>query len=455
MRRLPTLGLLVALIGVALGLLGPVGAATAQDPDSGGTVTSVDASDTTAAPASDDSESTTDPSSDDTADHDAGRVSVIEIEGLIDPVLADFIKRSIDEGERAGVVAVVLQLNSEGTALDTAQLRALTRRIDEARVPVAVWIGPSGSVARGGAATIAGVADLVGIAPGSRLGKTGLIHSDIEGRLSPEFHAAQERLRRNTINAEEAKELGIAPTDAPVIGDFLLDVPGFETRTVEVDGVQRREPVTVPVFSSIPIQDQLFHTVASPPAAYLLLLLGLALIVFEMYTAGVGIAGLVGAAFFLLSAYGLSVLSARPLGIALLVLSVFGFTVDVQTGSPRLWSIVGGLALIAGSLTLYDDHSLSWIALGAGFVGLPVFMIYAMPTMVRTRFATSAIDREFLIGEEGAAVTRLAPEGIVRIDGALWKARADGRRRIDVDDSIRVVDVEGVLLRIEAGDDTD
>lgn len=441
MRRLPTIGLLVALIGAVLGLLGPIGAATAQDADPGDTTTVADEPAATSEPGGDD------------AERDAGRVSVIEIEGLIDPVLADFIHRSIDEGERAGVVAIVLQLDSEGTALDTARLRALTRRIDEARVPVAVWIGPSGAVARGGAAMIAGVADLVGIAPGSRLGKTGLIHSDIEARLSPEFRAAQERLRRNTVNAEEAKELGIAPTDAPVIGDFLLDVPGFETRTVEADGITRREPVTVPVFSSIPIQDQLFHTVASPPAAYLLLLLGLALIVFEMYTAGVGIAGLVGAAFFLLSAYGLSVLSARPLGIALLVLSVFGFTVDVQTGSPRLWSILGAIALVVGSLTLYDGHSLSWIALGAGFVGLPVFMIFAMPSMVRTRFATSAIDREFLIGEEGEAVTRIAPEGVVRIDGTLWKARAGGSRRIDVDDPIRVIDVEGVLLRIESGDE--
>src|SRR5699024_2819164 len=101
--------------------------------------------------------------------------------------------------------------------------------IDEAQVPVAVWVGPAGSDALGGAATLAGVADLVGISPGSRLGKTGTIHSDIEARLSPEFRDAAQRLRTNTINADEAKELDIAPTDAPVIGDFLLDVPGFES----------------------------------------------------------------------------------------------------------------------------------------------------------------------------------------------------------------------------------
>lgn len=423
MRRLPILGLLLVLIGATLGLLTPIGAVAAQDD----------------APA----ESTS-----------AGRVSVLEIEGLIDPVMADFIKRSIDEGEAAGVVAIVLQLNSEGAALNTSQMRSLARTIDEARVPVAVWIGPAGSTARGGAAVLAGVADLVGIAPGSRLGKTGTIHSDIVERLSPEFRDAQERLRNNTINSDEAKNLGIAPTDAPVIGDFLLDVPGFETRTIEIDGVQRREPITVPVFSAIPIQDQLFHTVASPPAAYLLLLLGLALIIFEMYTAGVGLAGLVGAVFFLLSAYGLSVLSARPLGIALLVLAVFGFTVDVQAGAPRLWSAIGAVALVVGSLTLYDGHSLSWIALAAGFVGLPVFMLFGMPSMVRTRFATPTIGREWLIGQEGEAVTRMAPEGTVRVGGALWKARADKANSIEAEGGIRVVEVDGVILEVEPAEPT-
>src|SRR5262249_53184629 len=123
---------------------------------------------------------------------DAGRVSIIKAEGLIDPVLADFIDRSITEGEQAGVVAVVIQLDSSDAVVSNERLIELARHTHDATVPVAVWVGPSGSSALGGAAQLAGSADRIGIAPGARLGKTGplVIPEDL---LSPAFVAAAPR----------------------------------------------------------------------------------------------------------------------------------------------------------------------------------------------------------------------------------------------------------------------
>lgn len=380
---------------------------------------------------------------------DPGRVSVIEAEGLIDPVLASFIERSVRDGERAGVVAVVIQLDSAGSVISAERLNELARTIRDASVPVAVWIGPSGSHALGGAAQLAGAARRVGIAPGARLGKTGDLQVD-ESLLSPEFLAAAARLEGGTVNEAQARELGImADERAAVIGEFIIGIDGVETRVVEQDGRQLREPVTVPVFSSLPVQDQLFHTVASPPAAYLLLLIGLSLIVFELFTAGVGVAGLVGAGCLVLASYGLAVLPVRPIGLALLVLAIFGFTVDVQTGVPRFWSAVGGVSLVAGSILLYDGHSLSWITLLVGIVGTALAMIAGMPAMVRTRFSTPTIGREWMIGEEGEAVSSVDPDGVVRIRGALWRARTNRATPIASSDRVRVTEVEGLLLEVE------
>ena len=187
----------------------------------------------------------------------------------------------------------------------------------------------------------------------------------------------------------------------------------------------------------------------SPPAAYLLFVIGLALIVFELYTAGVGVAGLVGAGSFVLGCYGLAVLPTRPIGIVLLVLAIFGFTVDVQTGVPRVWSVVGGISLVAGSLLLFDGQSLSWITLLVGIVGLALFMLAGMPAMVRTRFSTPTIGREWMIGEEGDAVTAVEPDGVVRIRGALWRARTNRATPLAIDDRLRVVQVDGLLLEVE------
>jgi membrane-bound serine protease (ClpP class) len=425
MRRLPIIAVLTILVAVLLATAAPAGAG-------GG-----DADVETAAPAQD---ATSD---------GPGRVSIIQVEGLIDPVLADFIERSIEAGEEADVVAVVLQLDSEGSVVSDDRLRELATGISEASVPVAVWVGPSGSQALGGAAQLAGAADLVGVAPGARLGRTGPLVV-AEEQVAPGFLAARARLESGTVDDEAARSLDIAVDQpAPVIGEFLIELPGFESRQVSQDGRTVREPITQPVFSGLSVQDQLFHTVAGPPAAYLLFVIGLALIVFELYTAGVGVAGLVGAGSFVLGCYGLAVLPVRPVGLALLVLAVLGFTIDVQTGVPRVWSAVGVGALIAGSLALYDGLSLSWITLLVGIVGTSLFMVAGMPAVVRTRFSTPTIGREWMIGEEGDAVTAVSPDGVVRVRDVLWRARTNRATPVGLDDRIRVVEVDGLLLEVE------
>jgi membrane-bound serine protease (ClpP class) len=121
----------------------------------------------------------------------------------------------------------------------------------------------------------------------------------------------------------------------------------------------------------------------------------------------------------------------------------------VQTGVPRVWSAVGFVALVAGSFTLYDGLSVSWIALLVGIVGVTSAMVTGMPAMVRTRFSTPTIGREWMIGERGEAVTNVDPDGVVRIRGALWRARTNRATPISLHDPLRVVEVDGLLLEVE------
>ena len=255
-----------------------------------------------------------------------------------------------------------------------------------------------------------------------------------------------------TVGADTALELGLADWDAPVLGEFLIELDGVETTEVEGPDGRRASTVSgesIPVFSKLPITDQMLHTVSSPPVAYLLLLLGLSLIVFELYTAGVGVAGLVGAGALVLGAYGLATLPARWWAVALLVFTVLAYTVDVQTGVPRLWTAIGTVALVIGSLFLYDGLALSWITLLVGIVGMLIFVISVMPAMVRTRFATPTIGRGWMIGEEGEAVTAVDPDGVVMIRGARWRARTNRQTPIPAGEALRVAEVDGLLLEVE------
>lgn len=378
-----------------------------------------------------------------------GRVSVVQVSGLLDPVLADLIESRIREAEREGYVAVVLQVNSTGTVVSDARVAELAELILDSDVAVAVWVGPSGSRAHEGIAQLAGVADAVGVAPGSRLGRIGDPVLEPE-RYNRAFAKLLDRLRSDTIDAEEARRLGIAAREAPVLGELIVNLEGVESRVVGEGEDRRQEPVSIPRFSKLPISDQLMHTVASPPVAYLLFVIGMALIVFEFFTAGVGVAGLVGAGSFVLGCYGLATLPARGWAVALLVLSMVAFAIDVQTGVPRVWTGVGMVALVIGSFALYGGGlSLSWITLLVGIAGTALFMYSGMPAMVRTRFSTPTIGRQWMVGEIGEALTAVDPDGVVRIKGAPWRARTNRATPIPVGEPVRVVEVQGLLLEVE------
>lgn len=398
MRRLPTGAVGAALLGLAL-LLVAAPAASAR----GATHSADD-------------------------DVPPGRANVVKVSGLLDPVLVDFVSGAIEAAEAQDALSVTLQLNSAGAVVSDADIEALTEQMRESDVPVAVWVGPSGSKALDEAALLVEAAADSGMAPGTRITGPG----------------------GETLNDEEAVEAGVVDRAAPTIGLFNVELDGFESRVVDgEDGRPTREPVTPTVFSQPPLWSQLAHTVASPAVAYLLFVIGMALILFEFFTAGVGVAGVVGAGFFIGGCYGLDVLPANTWAVGLLVLSMFAFGIDIQTGVPRFWTGFALLAYVVGTLGLYDGISLSWITLGVSFIGMAVAMIAGMPAMVRTRFATPTIGREWMIGEMGEAMADVDPEGTVKIRDALWRARVNRATPIDAGDPVRVVGISGMILEVE------
>jgi membrane-bound serine protease (ClpP class) len=383
-----------------------------------------------------------------TTSGDPGFITVIEVNGLLDDILVDFISRSVEEAERTDARYLVLHLDSTGAVVSDERLVELARQIRDADVPVATWIGPSGAQALGGAAQLGAVTDPVGVSIGARIGRTGpqILPEDEFGAIFGDHRA---ELVEGTMDHLRVLDTGVAPEEALTLGQFALTLPGFESVEVVQDGEPSLEPRTVVRFSQLDLPAQLFHTVASPAVTYLLLVIGLALIIFELYTAGVGVAGLVGAGSLVLSSYGLWVLPVRPVALALMLVAFFGFAVDVQTGVPRAWTIIGGVLFTISSLTFYDGLSMSWITLLVAFVGIALTYLTGMPAMVRTRFATPTIGREWMIGEEGVAKGAVDPDGVVLVRGAPWRARTNRATPLTDGQPVRVVALEGLVLEVE------
>lgn len=380
-------------------------------------------------------------------DHSSDTVDVVEVSGSLDGIVADFIERSIDISAARGSLALVLQVNSTRSVIDDQRLIALADHIRTSAVPVTMWIGPSNAEAKGPIGQLAGVVDDLALASGAKLGDLGPPILSPE-HLSETFEAAYAEMEDETISWERAIELGLA-REAPTLPFFVLDLPGFRA-DIDTSG---SEPVRVPVsrvrFFKLSLIDQFMHTAASPAVTYLLLLAGGVLLAFELYTGGVGLAGVVGAVSFMLGCYGLAAgQPVRVWAVILLLVAWFGYCVDIQIGVPRVWTGIATTCLIVGSLWLFVGGLLSWITLLAGIGGVSLAMVAGMPAMVRARFSTPTIGREWMIGSGGFARDVVDPEGVVMIDGAPWRARTHRATPIAKDDPVRVTAIEGLTLTV-------
>jgi membrane-bound serine protease (ClpP class) len=405
-------------------------------------------------------------------------IRVVQVDGYLDPVNASLVERSIRDADPATTTMVVLQIDSSGALdIDVSDLVEAVRTSD---VPVAAWVGPSGADARGAAALVVQAAHLSGVAPGSHLGP--LYPASLGGESSSaraEAAALSTSLGRDRdrdpasverlvgggrFNSGAAQDAGMTDCDAPTLGAFIVDLHGksvstsggaLTLSTARVDDNEGR-PTRLPnqdvVFSKLPLGDRLVHTLTSPSIALLMLIAGLSLVLFEFYTAGIGVAGVTGALALVGAFSGFAHLPVRWWAVALVVLAFVAFAVELQVGTLGPYTGLGFVLLAAGSWWLYGgsdrlDPPL-WVV-AVLVVATIVFIVGGMTAMIRSRFSTPTIGREALVGEMGLAVEAVDPQGIVEIEGARWRALTNRATPIAAGAAVRVVAVDGFALEVE------
>ena len=346
---------------------------------------------------------------------DPGYVEVFEVSGLLDQVLASALEDSITDAQTSGANALILQLNSKQAVISNERLVSIGQAFMNSSIPIEVWVGPSGSTAQGKVAQLALVADSLGVSIGSSIGKTGeIVFSERE--FGPVLIEKTNLLRDDILQWDEAieadlvqcervlvDELGKTLTEKeqlarcanPTLGDFLVNRDSFISEVIETDAGPRLSPLTKTKINRLNLIDQLMHTVASPPITYLLLVSGLALLLFEFFSIGIGIAGVIGAISVALSSYGLTILPIRPWALLLIFFSMIAFAIDIQTVVPRIWTLIGQVMFTVGTIFLYNQTNvqMSWIPMSVGIIGMLVLMARGMPIMIRGRFATTQIER--------------------------------------------------------------
>jgi membrane-bound serine protease (ClpP class) len=399
-------------------------------------------------------------------------VDVVKVQGLLDPSLAAYVRGTIEQSERLGAT-VVLQIDSAGAFGDEGP--RLGRFIRSASVPVVAWVGPSGARAAGGALFLLFGSSLAAMAPGAGLGparpfdvgKSGskaMTREDLEQTnvllaLAPGAQARPEAVR-GLVNgppqpAATAQAAGAVALVAPDIPDLLRALDG---RTVQTPTGPRSlatlnlpgRPVAVRFHEIGPVR-RVLHAVSTPAAVYVLLVLGLWGIAFELTQPGFGIAGIAGLVFLAFAGYGLSVVPVHWIGLALVLVGVGMQGLDVVLKRVQVLTLAGTALFAAGSVLAWrgvaPPAALPLWLLVVVTVGGLLFFGFGMTVALKARQRIRSTQAG-LVGLVGETRSDLNPEGGVLVKGALWRARSmDGP--IPRGTKVRVRGVEGLILRVE------
>jgi membrane-bound serine protease (ClpP class) len=400
---------------------------------------------------------------------DVDPVVVVEVGGPMDERLIDSVVEAIGA---PNVHMFVLKIDSPGVS--SGDLAPLFAAVGEASAPVVAWIGPNPAVAYGGSAYLANHADIRSAAPGAWVGYldpsvhrgTASPPSISEGNDPEAFGATVEALTDNAVRVggEVTEVPGFVDRLDPALGQLIASLDGivvergdttFTLSTADAQTIDGQEVLlqTRPVrFVGPGLLDRFLRLAATPGAAFLFLVFGMAFAVFEFYAAGTGLMASVAAVSFILSGYGLATLPMRWPSVAVaivgMVVLVWGFVqnrIDWRAGLGSVMLLGAGLTYT----TTRPQYPPSTVMVIAATLGAVVFVWYALTTVVRSRFATPTVGRDELIGTSCVAVSNLDPTGVVMVGGARWRATADRGIEISAGAAVHIVGVTGLVVEVD------
>lgn len=400
-----------------------------------------------------------------------GEVFLINVEGIINPAMANYIVKGVDRAEREGGCCLVIQLDTPGGLMDS--MRTIVKRILSARIPVIVYVAPSGSRAGSAGVFITLAAHIAAMAPGTNIGAAHPVQMG-EKKLSKEMEKkivndavayiktiakqrgrnarwAEQAVRKSaSITAKEALRLKVIDLVASSLEELLEKVDG---RVVRLGGGEKvvlktkgREVKEI----KMSFRDRFLHTISNPNIAYILLMLGIYGIFFELSNPGAILPGVIGGICLILAFFAFQMLPINYAGVALIILGIILFIAEVKITSYGLLSVGGIICIILGSIMLIESPA-QYLRISLGFI-LPVvivsagFFLFALTMVLRAHRRRPTTGREGLIGKVGEAKEDLLPEGVVEVQGELWKAEAS--EEVKAGERIQVVGVEGMKLKV-------
>ncbi len=399
------------------------------------------------------------------------QVDVITVNDIITPAIAEFINRSIDQAVKNRAQCLVIQMDTPG-GLDLS-MRDIIKDIMAADIPVVVYVAPSGGRAASAGAIITLAADIAAMAPGTNIGAAhpvamggGQMSRTMAEKVLNDSVAyvtsLAEKKGRNvkeavrfvkdsiSITASEALRLKVIDLMATDLNELLGKIDG---KTIGKDGKTFKLATKDAKVNRVEmgIRQRILAALSNPNISYILMMIGLVGLYFELAHPGAIFPGVIGGICLILAFFAFRTLPVNYAGVLLIILGVILFIVEIKVPSYGLLTVGGVISLVLGSIFLFESSVpflraslaviLPTVAVVAGLC------ILAMTLAIRAQMAKPTTGPEGLAQETGIARTRISPEGKVFIHGELWNAYAD--EVIEEGDRVRIVATEGLKVKVK------
>lgn len=411
--------------------------------------------------------------------HERPRIVRIVVDGSINPASAKYIHDAVTGANADGAEAVLLLLDTPGGLL--ASTRAIVSDFLASPVPVIVYVAPAGAQAASAGAFITLAGHIAAMAPGTNIGaahpvslgegaqntddSTNVPMTKATNDAAAFARTIAEKRGRNVAWAEAAVRGSVSITETEALRDSVIDIvaqdvagllrqlDGRPVETTEGAVILRTRNADV-VELDMTFQQKLLDTLSDPNIAYILLMLGMYGIFFELYNPGSIFPGVVGGICLILAFYSMDTLPVNYAGLALIVFALILFILEVKVVSHGLLSVGGVVALFLGSIMLIESPP------GAEFLEISMSVVITVTACTAAFFlfvvgkGIAAMRRApttgtgGMEGETGRAIDVLAPDGTVAVHGELWKARSADGGRIDAGTLVRVVAVTGLTITV-------
>jgi membrane-bound serine protease (ClpP class) len=396
----------------------------------------------------------------------------LKLDDQITPASANLIVAAVDRAERERVSALIIALNTPG-GLETS-MREIVSRIIASRVPIIVFVAPSGSRAASAGFVILLAADVAAMAPGTA---TGAAHPVLIGGGEPNktmtekivndaaayVRSLAEKRNRDPLAAESTIRESRSFTEREAFDKKLIEfiakdeadlLTQLQGRTVtSFDGTPRYlNTANQKIVDILPsFRQYLLMWLADPRIAFVLFAIGLLCVYFELQHPGIIAPGVIGALSIVLALYGFNMLPINTTGVVLIVIAIGLFVLEAKVQGFGILGLGGVVAAVIGSLILIDLPNPE-LRLPLRLV-LAVVLPFALILIVMVRLAFRArqiritTGQAGMVGLKGKAETEIAPEGRVFVRGELWRARSP--IKIAVGENILVTGIDGLILEVD------